>query len=576
MNAKRFLVSSFLVAILAGCSTIGTGHRTIVRAPCEAAVRPVGASAQESVDPCTFLATRYPQYIAPAGVGNEDRLVQVGPEERPASQKAGPTHADFARFLELRYGDPSFKAAELSFNHHDRTTTPAFQRADARSSLVATLGALFTADSKLTQQQRISAQRLLEARLLNVPDLARITAPHATVGCGKDCRDDFEACMTCCARQGRSDCQDACSSPKAILYYYYPRIAIDFSSNLRTLAPMDRLSHLGLVVRIQDGEGGGRDGVRFLDFFPKDADLVEFSRGDFTQSIALQGGATLGATTSGTLTTGEAPLVSVAGTGSSQGLSSTVTLSEGLSSKLADAIERRSTGILENGSIFFADFRSIRQVRIAGTYNFDLMLEVPANLRRLGDFAISEPVRTSVLADVFLIGVVRHVYDRGHMGLFHRVPETENDDVYEEVILSYVPNQLLWAAPEDPWIDPLIFETSQCKVRVLTNRDDAVFVVVDEESGEIVANGTGKDFELSFPVSGTQEESETCAKPKPVEPSCRKVQVRFLPITVTNEHGISQVIRAMDQRDLRLTPDTPLTVMGTYEPSLIRSSSSAR
>jgi hypothetical protein len=576
----KFLLSLFLVGTLAGCSTVGTGHRTIVRARCEAEVRPAATDGKEPIDPCVFLTTRYPQYIAPSGTKDEERLVHVGPEEQPGSEKKVPTYADFTNFLKLRYGDSSFQAADLSFNHHDRTSTPAFQRADARSSLVTTLGALFTADSKLTQQQRISTQRLLEARLLNVPDLAHITAPHGTAGCGKGCRDDFKDCIDCCAREGRSDCQEACSSPKAILYYYYPRVSVDFSSSLRTLAPVDRLSHLGLVVRIQDREGGIRDGVRFLDFFPKDADLVEFSRGDFNQSIALQGGANLGATTSGTLTRGEAPLVSVAGTGSSQGLSSTVTLSEGLSSKLADAIERRSTGILENGSIFFADFRSIRQVRIAGTYNFDLMLEIPSRLRRMGDVAVSEPVRDELIADVFLIGVVRHVYDRGHMGILYRVPESENDDLYEEVILDYLPNQLLWTAPEEPWFDPLTFQASQCKLRILTNREEAVFVVTDEVSGEIVANGTGKDVELAFPVSSVissvsnELKPETCSKPP--APSCRKVQVRFLPITVSNGHGPAQVLRAMDRRGLVLTPDSLTTVAGTYEPSPTSSSTSTR
>jgi len=45
-----------------------------------------------------------------------------------------------------------------------------------------------------------------------------------------------------------------------------------------------------------------------------------------------------------------------------------------------DAIERRSAGLLDEGRTFFASFRSLRDVKIAGTYNFDLMLEVPSRL----------------------------------------------------------------------------------------------------------------------------------------------------------------------------------------------------
>jgi hypothetical protein len=547
MTRRIILSHVFLLAALTGCTTVGVGHRTIVRARCQG--------------PCDFLTTFYPQFVVPEALTDQDRILQIGPEEKPTPSGQGPAYEDFVNFLRLRYGSSDFRAVDLSFNHHDRTTTPGFFKADARSSLVTALSALFTADSKLTQQQRIDIQRLLEARLLNVPDLARITAPHSTELCGEGCSDDFAACRKRCTDEGRSSCEEACSAA-GILYYYYPRISIDFSSSFRSIAPIDRLAYLGLVVRIKDE----RDGVRFLDFFPKDADLVEFSRGDFNQSAQLQAGANLGAKNTGSLTTGEAPLTNVTGTESSQGLSANATLSEGLASKLADAIERRSTGVIEDGRTFVVDLRSIRQVRIAGTYNFDLMLEVPSRLRRevhdhkAEDILRSVPVRREVVADVFLMGVVRHVYDRGHMGLIYKVPESENDDVFEEVVLKVFTDQVLWTAPAEPFFDQINFQTPQCKIKVLTNREDATFVVIDEERDTVLANGVGKEADISFPLSAASPQQ--CSADMP----CCKAKVRFLPVVLATENGRSELLQAEERRGLQLIPDSTQTITGIYEP----------
>ena len=75
-------------------------------------------------------------------------------------------------------------------------------------------------------------------------------------------------------------------------------------------------------------------------------------------------------------------------------------------------------GVIDRGKGFYAEFRWIREVRIAGTYSFSLMLEVPARIYQAKDSAVyeSQPVVEQLLADVALVGVVRHVHDRGKTG----------------------------------------------------------------------------------------------------------------------------------------------------------------
>jgi len=469
------------------------------------------------------LASRYPHLIASSESPDESLILQIDPKGKPLSSGGSPSqpaYAEFSEFLRLKYGRADFRPVELSFNSHDRTVTPAFVRSDLRSSLAANLATLFTGDSKSTVQERIDRQKLLEG----------------------------------CSAIGQ-------------VYYYYPRLSVDFSSSFLPVSAPDHLSYLVLVVRLKEGDTTSERPLRFLDITPKDADLVGFSRGDFNQSLQLTASASTGNKVTGSQAVGQAPLTTSTGKESSLGASTGATFTEGFATKLVDAIERRSTGVLEKGRTFFADFRAIREVRIAGTYNFDLMLEVPSTLHREGDNLISNPVQENVVADIFLIGVVRHVYDRGHVGVFNRVPESENDDVYEQVILQIFPDQPLWTAPE-PWIDKVTAAGKKCEIKVLTNREDAVFFAVAADSGKLLASGTGKEAALSFePQAGNAPAATEEACAPTVENTCGNVLMRFLPVIVTGEKGSALKLEAAERT---LLPDgkSPIVVTGEYIPAL--------
>ncbi len=53
-------------------------------------------------------------------------------------------------------------------------------------------------------------------------------------------------------------------------------------------------------------------------------------------------------------------------------------------------------------------------------------------------------------ADAYLVGVVRHVYDRGFTGWMNKVPEPENDDTFNEVMTEHIQNIELWTLNNIP------------------------------------------------------------------------------------------------------------------------------
>jgi hypothetical protein len=581
MKWSGALISFLLLSVLTGCTTVGTGHRTVVRASCaDFGLRESGsAETKEQQRLCDDLAKRYPHLIAGTlsdGVqanrgeeNGEERILRIDPEGRPLDPNRTrpttpkqPSYQQFQMFLEHKYGSKDFKPVELSFLAHERTVTPPFLSVDPRPTWSAALTTLLlNTDKDLSTTRRLELQDLLEARLRNIADLGPATAPHHTTTCGKGCRPDFDRCVRDCRNETQPsgvsltelDCQDSCSVA-ARVYYYYPRVSVDFSSSFLSTTTSDRLSYMALIVRLRENPAGGsNDNVRFIDFRPKDADIIEFSRGDLTQGLTLTAGANVGATGGGSLTLTEAPKTNVTTTGSSSGANVGATLSETLASKLADSIEKKTTGILEDGRTFFADFRSLRQIRVAGTYNFDLMMEVPSRPHRpvqsevAADHVESLPIQGEIKADVYLLGVVRHVHDRGRIGFVNRVPESENDHVFEQVVLRVLPEQTLWIAPQEHHIDSIVTRGPECKLQVLTNREEAGFVVKGENR-EILASGTGRKADLSFPQ--TQE-------------TCGTATVTFFPVILTTE-GKTVVLEA-ESRKVQIGTSQQI-VEGTYRP----------
>ena len=194
--------------------------------------------------------------------------------------------------------------------------------------------------------------------------------------------------------------------------------------------------------------------------------------------------------------------------------------------------------------------RRIREVRIAGTYNFDLMLEVPSALVAAGPYAQSVPVEPEIKADVFLIGVVRHVYRRGQKGFIIKVPETENDQVYEQVLLKVAPDTTLWTFRGEPYIDRIALQEAVCKVKVVANRDDASFILEDGK-GRARASGNGKDASLDLAE---------------LEPAKCRGRVVFLPVLASSEKTGAQVFEATSVTIDASDKDAPILVKGEYLP----------
>ena len=425
---------------------------------------------------------------------------------------------EFRAFMARKYGDPYYIPLVLQATVQDRTTVPTFSPVDYRKHLASVL----LADTALSLPER----RRRFTILVNQPDLHDSTTIH-----------QYEEGIPA--------------------YRYFPRVSVDFSSSLRAASPLDRISFLLMVVQIQPSAAGNssqlqntaQEQIRFLNFSPKEADFVDFTRGQFTQAFQASASAAFGATTT------ESGGSDGATTQNSIGWTPSMTFSESYVSNLADAIERRSTGLLD-GQTFYAAFRSLREVRIGGTYNFDLMLEV---LSKKGEKIESggvvshpwEPIANEVRADVYMIGVVRHVYDRGHLRSFwglSKVPESENDDVYEQVVVKKISDVVLWRSKELDWVAS---EDSafRCVVEVFTNRPGATFVATDE-GGDIVAVGGGTQGVLRVP-----ETVEGCS-----------TTVRFIPVVQVLSSGSTLELTVPDDEvQVRFAPEERGKVLGIYQ-----------
>lgn len=541
MNPRRLSTWFVLLLVLTGCSTVGTGYRTVVRAPCEIDLSKVGQhheGTEQSVDQlrddlCRYLTRHYSHLVAPLGSTGDSLVLRIDPQGQPIESsrvKTGswwlPTYDHFKKFLLEKYGSVDFSPADLSFTAHDRATAPAYTPQDPRAGWLSAITTIFTSGT-LPLEERERLVRAMEGRLRNVPDLAPIAVLHHDENCKGECEKNFELCTDSCKREcGKSPdtpeacqakCNRVCREPGPV-FYYYPRVSVDFSSSFLSTSPMDRLSYLAMVIRLH---GKDRKGLaRFIDFRPKDAEIPTFSRGDLTQT----GKVTLGADDVGPFAL-------------------SVESGDSYVSHLMDAIEKKSTGILEDGRTFFVDLRSLREIRIAGSYNFDLMLEVPSRLKR-GIAFESEPVEEKLVADVFLIGVVRHVHSRGRIGTFNRVPESENDQVYEQVVLRVLPEQELWTAPATPWAQAVDIEKpGPCKLQVLTNREDASFTV-RTESGAAFDGGSGRKSSVDVPA-------------------CGKVQLAFLPV-ITKDQVL--VVEGDDLREVDFSKGQTQSIEGKYLP----------
>ena len=358
--ASMLVLALVLIATLGlSCVTIGHGTRTVIK--------------HKTSD--AFLQEMYPHLITNATASDADRVAHFK-DGQPNSNATPAALRDFHAFMQRKYSAPNFVPLALTATVRDRTTIPTFLPVDFRKHLAAVL--LANTSLELTERRRRFTI------LVNQPDLYNNTTQHIITS------DGIPA------------------------YRYFPRVSVDFGSHLLSASPLDRLSFLLMVIRLR-GDGSDNDTslartdanehIRFLDFSPKEADFVDFTRGQFTQALQAAVSASASAVDTVGVTTTE-PATSQQNTQQDTiGFAPNLTISESYATALRDAIERRSTGLLDSQT-FYAAFRSLREVRIGGTYNFDFMLEVPSTVGFHNDTMQSwEPIADTVRADIYMIGV---------------------------------------------------------------------------------------------------------------------------------------------------------------------------
>lgn len=491
------------------CTTVGTGKQVLLKAQCDRQGPDAGI--------CSYLLDRLPAYVS---TSRADAILI--PAKLRGDAEAPPSRGhlslpSFRSYLGQTYGSNPH-IIDLGFTVKDRTKTPPYSPYDYRSALLTLLTGT-KAPSPAEYEEKVRQLGLL-------PDLVRSTAHHHTDA------------------QGHR------------VYHYYPRLALDFTAALRGLVPPDRLGSLFFLVRIKnckspDGVGsGGVDHVRFLDFSPKAADIAEFTRGELQDSLtaqlsaqaALAGGSQAQEVADGTTTT------ETASDTETQGLS--LSWSESLTRSLVDALERRSAGIIDGGHTFVATLRGLRDVKLAGTYSYDLLLEVPSTVEAYPavGYAASVPVVTEIRADVMLVAVVRHVMKRGRTGLLTRAPENENDDTIDQVVLATFPDQVIWRHSGEDWLDRIVTRKPACALKVVTNREDALYEI--EQSGEVIAVGRGLSGEFAIPPDS------------PGATVCTAT-VRFHDILVV-EKGVKTVLSAPETKPA-LSTTAGRIVVATYE-----------
>jgi|GEM_PF-2668419 len=480
----RYSFLGFAVIVFAGCTTVGTGTRTIIRARCV-----------DDAVTCDQLTKDFPHLLVKADSPDGDLVVVIGPNgTREVASSGDKTLKAFREYRVAEYGVAPFQPASLAVNIHDRSAAAALLPIDITTTVVNTLSTYIAANAKQPFGTPIALQQFLMARLRNIPDLALVAVPHDRLQCGIQS------------------------------YYYYPQISLDFGSVFHSPSILDRLDYLAVRVKLHADSCDGTDPEpRIIDYTPKAADFADYTRGQLTTAAQLQAQLAYVPTKTVASITGETPDTTTttksATIGPASGPQIGATVSDSYVAQLTDAIDRRTSGVFDSGRTFYADFRGIRNVRIGGTYNFDLMLEVPTYLARdpcskdnpqrcrvtfsecssasvtPGPY-FSWPIAEHVSADIALIGVLRHVYHRGHIGAFNKLPEAENDDVYEEVALRTLKDVPLWNFAGEP-ATTVVSAKQGCTVAVTTNRDDGAFVVTGKD-GTVAGRGSGREGAISF------------------------------------------------------------------------------
>jgi len=471
--------------VLVACTALGTGRSTLVLAAPETTI---------------YKGQEFEHLIQHDGM----KLIGLQGKEPGTEQ-------DWQKFQKERLGGTG-KGAFIDINVRDQTNTPPLDLFNVETVAVSDVARILT-DHTLTSRQKEDLLNQLRDNFRGMPETYSRFVMH-----GVD-KGNF-------------------------IYYYFPQITVDLTGALNTAETLDRFDFIAAAIRIPDAEK--EKGVKFINFYPKTADLFDFTLGQLKQTASATAGANASskATTNASITnkpTGGPETARLAGSEFSYGGSFNLTLTDELTRDMKSSLEARSAGIMENGQLFLIELRSNEQKRIAGTYSFNVMLQVPSTVtnREDGKTGIksqsSTPKVNKIEAEVRVVGIVRHVVKPGKTGILKKVPEPLNDDTYREVVLRDKP-VTLWEffGPETGQV------ITDNNLTVYSNVDGASFTVVDEKDNRVLGYGTGRTAHLAINTKNT-------------------VKVVFVPVIVG-----TVALKAPDVTGITLGKDT--IAIGSYLP----------
>lgn len=484
------IVTAVVLLILGGalsaCTVLGTGRNTLVLA------NPPPAD--------IYTGTEFNHLIA----RGTTRLIGLqGKEPR--------TDAEWKTFENARLGGPDANAASIDINVRDQANTPPLELFNIETVRADDVAKILT-DHTLTPQQKEMALIQLRDNFRGMPETYSRLVSHGVDDDGNQ------------------------------LYYYFPQVTIDLTGTLNTAETLDRFDYISAAIRIRDNTD-----ATFINFSPKVADLFDFTLGQLKQTASATASANTSNKATTSATTGNKP-TGAPETGASvggelgYGGSVSFTLTDELTRDIKSSLESRSAGIMKKGKLFLVELRSNEQKRIAGTYSFNVMLQVPStatkNTSKDGKttWTSSTPNVDSIEAEVRVVGIVRHVVKPGKTGTFKRVPEPLNDETYRQVVL-HDQKLTLWKFTNIP--------TGQISrnLTVYSNIDGASFIVVDETDGKKLGYGKGREAHLTVATNN-------------------KVRIVFTPAIVGGDKPV--VLKAPDVTGI--TPGENAIAIGSYTP----------
>ncbi len=327
---------ALVLLTLAGCSTLDTGHDTLVRATVMDRVYrgrefedliyvPSHPYAPDRIDPDTVLSG-----------GNVSRYY------------AG----QWETYKKLHFGGVQTTGATIGLNVRDQTASPPLSGINVLSASPSDVNKILT-DDTLLASDRERLVRSLQAAYLRGPE-SQLQLVDRSVRVVPEKGQPYNGTV----------------------FNYYPKVTLDLSGELQTIASSDRFTLLAVAIRLVSGK------ARFINLTPKAADLFDYTMGqmkeDASATATLNVGSSSSHTSDDTTTPSAGATNEITNTGGfTPGGSINFAMSDELTRDLKSSLDGRSAGISEDGHLLMIQLRGNDQKRIAGTYSYDVMLEEP-------------------------------------------------------------------------------------------------------------------------------------------------------------------------------------------------------